>query len=148
MSMAFLAVATLLIGWAWVFVFRLEDSDPRVDLAGSWRMTHFPEGAYAPELLLNLKDGQLEWLPAQVPGAGQLDLLAAGAIQDPLPGRHAETLRPFEEEEFWFVREFTVPAEWKGSRIELALDGVDTFGDIWLNDRRIARVDNMFVPHR
>jgi len=148
MSMALLAVVVILVGWAWAFLLRMEDSDPRVDLSGLWRMAHFPEGTYAPELLLNLKDGQLEWLPAHVPGAGQLDLVRMETVADPLGGRNAEALRPFEEEEWWFVREFTVPAEWKGARIELALDGIDTYGDIWLNDRRVARVDNMFIPHR
>ncbi len=94
-----------------------------------------------------------EWLPATVPGFVHLDLLSLGKIEDPFMEDFEHKVRWVEERDWIYKTSFTLPREIvsgikKGGRLELQLDGVDTFCAIFLNGRKVTSVNDMFIPWR
>lgn len=89
---------------------------------------------------------ELEWLPASVPGHVHTDLLAAGVIADPF-ARRFELGCQWVDGERWVYRthfDFS-PDEALPSRV-LRFEGLDTIASVWLDGRKLAEHDNMFVP--
>ena len=86
-------------------------------------------------------------IAATVPGNVEIDLQKAGIIEDPRIGVNVYDLRPYETYQWWYKRSFKKPELKKGEKIELCFDGIDCIADIWLNNRKIAHVENMFVEH-
>jgi beta-mannosidase len=88
-------------------------------------------------------------LPATVPGCVHTDLRAAGLIPDPFYGTHELDLQWIEERAWEYRGAFTVSAALLAEEVvELCADGLDTVATVYLNGRRIAATDNMFVAHR
>src|SRR5690606_7237213 len=89
------------------------------------------------------------WLPATVPGCVHTDLLAAGKIPDPFYGVNELDLQWIEERDWEYRAEFTATAALlREDRVELCADGLDTVATVFLNGKKIAATDNMFVAHR
>lgn len=100
------------------------------------------------------------WVPATVPGTVQGALAAAGVIPDPLVDDHtyAELTEHgvpeqwpwffrrtrIEEQEWWYARRFTVPADWREQRVRLSFDGVDYAASVYLNGQPISRHLGMY----
>jgi len=100
------------------------------------------------------------WVRAIVPGTVQGALVAAGVLPDPLLNdhTHAELTEhgvpeqwPWffrrtrvEEQEWWYARRFTVPADWHGQRVRLSFDGVDYAASVYLNGEPVARHVGMY----
>jgi len=87
-------------------------------------------------------------IPATVPGNVELDLLAAGLIQEPSRGNNIYDLRKYETYEWLYSRKFTSPRLDPGQRVELVFEGLDCCGTVWLNGKFLGRTDNMFIPQR
>jgi beta-mannosidase len=86
-----------------------------------------------------------EWHPAQVPGVVQTDLLNNGLIPDPFYQDNDTRLQwiglaDWEYRTTIDVNAATVSRE----HVELVFEGLDTFADVYLNDRQILHADNMF----
>ena len=119
----------------------------RMDLCGIWRLRDFEpgegekEGAHEPTL------DDTGWLEAQVPGTVHADLLRAGLIPDPYYDRNVEKVKWVEEREWWYRRRFFVPEDFKGDKVELTFQGLDTLATIYLNGRVVGFARNMFVEH-
>ncbi len=95
------------------------------------------------------KVGDREWLPARVPGSNFTDLMRAGRIPDPFVGDNESKVRWVCEAAWEYRRSFRVDrALLAHDRVFLEFDGLDTIAEVRLNGKRIARVDNMFVPWR
>ncbi|MGN0866673.1 MAG: glycoside hydrolase family 2 protein [Oligosphaeraceae bacterium] len=119
---------------------------PRMDLcAHPWRMYHFLEGSLPVEAPPDLARCGLSGVPAKVPGNVELDLMAAGELQDPLVGLHSLALRPYESHQFWYETHFPTP-DFRDP--ELVFEGLDCFAEIWLNGKRVGASDNALVEHR
>lgn len=89
------------------------------------------------------------WLPAKVPGCVHTDLLRARKIPDPFFGTNELGLQWIEERDWEYRATFTVSEKLlAGDEIELVADGLDTVATVWLNGKRIAATDNMFIAHR
>lgn len=116
-------------------------------LNGQWTLTYGPQrdDLVTPEDLV-----RCDWptLPATVPGNVELDLVAAGKLEDPSTGNHIYALRPLETYQWWYRRAFPSPVLAPEQRCELVFEGLDCLGTIWLNGVCIGTTDNMFVPHR
>ena len=80
-------------------------------------------------------------LSATVPGNVELDLMAAGMIDDPSVGNNIYKLRPYEFCQWMYSRHFTAPSLSKGQRLILDFEGIDCLADIWLNGERIGSTD-------
>lgn len=117
-----------------------------VSLDGKWSLSYWPQpdsGAVR-SLPLNFA---AETVPATVPGNVELDLLAAGKIDDPMIGANVYKLRKFEGSQWLYSRTFTAPALEPGEKAELRFEGIDTLADVFLNGEKIGEAENMLIPH-
>ena len=78
--------------------------------------------------------GELEWLPATVPGT------VAGAL-----GREALGDRDPDTEDWWFRTSFEAESAADGEEVLLRLDGLATIAEVHLNGKLILQSDSMFV---
>jgi beta-mannosidase len=89
------------------------------------------------------------WLPAKIPGCVHTDLLRARQIPDPFYGTNELGLRWIEERDWEYRAAFTASAALLAeSGIELVADGLDTVATVYLNGKKVAATDNMFIGHR
>lgn len=90
-----------------------------------------------------------DWLPATVPGCVHTDLLALGRIPDPFYGENEKRVQWVGEKDWEYRRTFRAGAELLAEeRIELVMEGIDTYAEVWLNGHCIGRCDNMFRTWR
>ena len=111
--------------------------DADVVALSGWTCASTAPGAIAdPDAL---RRPELEWHDAAVPGT------AAGALRDAGRGTAAGD-RSFDDEDWWFRCEFEAPddeGEW-----DLAIGGLATLADVWLNGHHLLHSENMFRSHR
>lgn len=92
--------------------------------------------------------GVIPFIPAKVPCSVYEPLLESGIIPDPyfdVNSRQCEWVAS----RFWvFKTEFSAPAPRPGGRYRLVFEGLDCKCEIWLNGKKIAESDNMYVPVR
>ena len=89
------------------------------------------------------------WLPAQVPGCVHTDLRRAKQIPDPFFGTNELDLQWIEERDWEYRATFTVSEKLLAENdVELVADGLDTVTTVYLNGKKIAATDNMFIGHR
>lgn len=119
-----------------------------LSLNGKWKLTYFPEGDACPKNPKELFSLGQKSIRAEVPGNVELDLMQAGIIKDPFYGLNSKGLRQYEFYEWWYEREFAVPAEWRDRDFELVFHGLDTIATIWLNGEKLGETDNMLIRHR
>ncbi len=112
-----------------------------------WTLYYGLQDEQAPRSPEELKKSAFPDIPAFVPGNVEIDLQEAGVIEDPMIGDNVYDLRQYETYQWWYNRTFSKPEKPEGHRIELCLEGIDCIADVWLNDEKIARVENMFVEH-
>lgn len=67
-----------------------------VSLNGTWELSYWKQPAEAITDPAELKGVEVKTIPAQVPGNVELDLLAAGLIDDPMIGANVNKLRAWE----------------------------------------------------
>jgi beta-mannosidase len=88
-------------------------------------------------------------IPAMVPGNVELDLIEAGLLPRDLDrGQNAYLVKPYETYQWWYRRTFEVNGLSRFGAPLLVLKGVDTVASVWLNGIKLARLDNMLIPHR
>ena len=90
----------------------------------------------------------MKTIDATVPGNVELDLLAAGLIEQPEIGSNVYDLRPWEGYQWRYSRTFATPEHANGDRIRLNFNGIDCYADIWVNGRQVGSADNMLIEHR
>jgi beta-mannosidase len=99
-----------------------------IDLDGAWRLRATDETG---------------WIDAVVPGVVQSDLLRAGRIQDPYYRDYELDAQWVERKGWEYRRSFDVPPPFlRHDRICLDCRGLDTFAEIFLNGRILARSEN------
>jgi len=89
------------------------------------------------------------WLPVDVPTTVQAALVRHGHAPSPWRDRQAEAMREFEDDTWWFRREFDLTeeaAECDG--FELVFEGVSLFATVWLNGTPVGFVRNGHYAHR
>ncbi|MGA3169591.1 MAG: discoidin domain-containing protein [Chthoniobacteraceae bacterium] len=86
------------------------------------------------------------WLPAQVPGTALVSYLKAGAIPDPDFGDQQRLIsESFFQNDFWYRREFLLPAILPHQHFILNFDGINWKADIYLNGSRVGHIDGAFI---
>lgn len=122
--------------------------DVDITLNGEWKLSY---GIFDRNTPLNPDEIESrDWpvIPAMVPGNVELDLLAAGEIEDPEIGSNIYDLRKYEAYQWWYSRKFETPGHVRGERIQLVFEGLDCFSRIWINNTLIGKTDNMLIAHR
>ncbi|HUU36263.1 MAG TPA: hypothetical protein VMW48_19495, partial [Vicinamibacterales bacterium] len=119
-----------------------------LDLNGEWLLTYGPEDGSGPGSPEELANTNWPTIPATVPGNVELDLVAAGRLEDPSTGNRIYALRELEANEWWYRRSFNGPVIDAGQCAELVFGGLDCLATIWLNGEITGTADNMLIPHR
>jgi len=89
--------------------------------------------------------GTEQWYEASVPGNVYLDLHRNGLIPDPMRELNAPELSWVEAQDWEYQTSFVVKEKWLAyDQLELQLEGLDTYADIYLNGQLILSTDNMF----
>ncbi len=88
-----------------------------------------------------------KWLSASVPGNIHLDLMSHKLIPDPFFGNNESELQWISDKD-WTYRLFFKPDKGiLGKRNKgICFHGIDTYADVFLNDKKIISSNNMFHP--
>ena len=87
------------------------------------------------------------WLSANIPGNIHLDLMNNELIPDPFFGKNESELQWISDKDWMYRLLFKTDKDIKNKKnIELCFHGVDTYADIFLNDKKIISSNNMFHP--
>jgi beta-mannosidase len=83
--------------------------------------------------------------PAMVPGNIHRDLQRNKIIQDPFYSNEEKKLVWIEDKIWIYETNFTISSkELEYPQIDLLFEGLDTYTDIFLNDRKLSSTENMF----
>jgi beta-mannosidase len=108
-----------------------------VELSEGWQLASSTPGAcFGPSEL----DG-MEWIAAPVPGT------AAAALREAGLWRAGEAF-DFDARDWWFRTRFEAEPAGEGEEVGLALDGIATVSEVYLNGDRVLAGDSMFASHR
>ncbi len=90
--------------------------------------------------------GKDDWRNAEVPGNVHTDLLKNKIISDPFKNDGERKLQWIEREDWEYKTNFYIPfSTLNYDRVEINLDGLDTYANVYLNDSLILKADNMFI---
>ncbi|MCT4586731.1 MAG: glycoside hydrolase family 2 protein [Carboxylicivirga sp.] len=86
-----------------------------------------------------------DWRTATVPGCVHTDLLAHDLIKDPFYRLNEHDLQWIDKKDWVYKTSFTIDqALLSKDKIELNFAGLDTYADVYLNEKLILKADNMF----
>ena len=112
----------------------------KITLNGNWILR--PAGALKGSLLKPLKDNSI---PAKVPGDVHNDLLNNKLIPDPFYRDNENDIQWIGYQAFVYQRDFKVTsAMLNEENIELQCAGLDTLATVKINNKTIAKTENMF----
>ncbi|MBX7172240.1 MAG: hypothetical protein K1X72_14840 [Pyrinomonadaceae bacterium] len=114
------------------------------------------ENAAAQKTEISLNSGwkfrevnKTEWLLATVPGCVHTDLIANKKIEDPFYRDNEKDLQWIGKTDWEYQTTFNVSAEMlKRQNLEIVFQGLDTYANVFLNDKPILDADNMFRTWR
>ncbi|MGI8545986.1 MAG: glycoside hydrolase family 2 protein [Gemmatimonadaceae bacterium] len=108
--------------------------DVRTPLAAGWELLRAEPASLCTPDGLSLAAGT--WLKANVPGTVASALQEAGLW-------HRSATDPLDAHDWWYRCRFSWERD--DSRVSLALEGLATIADVWLNDAALLHSENMFV---
>lgn len=93
-----------------------------------------------------MRDASVEkWYSAVVPGCVHSDLFRNQLIPDPYYRTNETQLQWIDKKDWEYKTSFDISDEMlKKERLELVFKGLDTYADVYLNDKKILSADNMF----
>lgn len=93
------------------------------------------------------RKGTEKWHPASVPGCVHTDLHKNRLIPDPFFGLNEKELQWIEREDWEYRMEFELNEEINSFHAcEIVFEGLDTYSEVWLNERSILKTNNMYIP--
>ena len=116
-------------------------------LDGTWTLDFWEQGGTAVISPDGMKGVAYKTIDATVPGNVELDLLAAGLIQEPELGSNVYLLRKFEGYQWRYSRHFRSPGYSDGDDLALRFGGIDCFAEVYLNGIHVGSASNMLVEH-
>jgi hypothetical protein len=111
-----------------------------VSLAGEWHFSPDPQNRGFREEWYKKPLHDLIRLPGtcEEQGYGEKN-------QKPVAGKLTKLIRY--EGYAWYQREITIPANWKGKRVELFLERCMWESSVWVDDQRIGTENSLSAPH-
>ncbi|NLE43248.1 MAG: glycoside hydrolase family 2 [Chloroflexi bacterium] len=119
-----------------------------IRLDGAWRVAIVGPADHPIGGPHDLISDEIDMLPARVPGNIELDLVRAGRISDPFLANNTRQLRSLECNDYWYLREFEMPAGAAGQDWDLVFAGLDTLATVWVNGVEVGSAANMLIEHR
>ena len=93
--------------------------------------------------------GKTDWHTATVPGCVHTDLLANKLIDDPFYRDNEKKQQWIDKKDWEYQTTFKVaPATLARSHVELVFEGLDTYAQVYVNEKLILSADNMFRTWR
>ena len=90
-----------------------------------------------------------EWYPATVPGCVHTDLIASKLIEDPFYRDNEKRLQWIGKTDWEYTTTFRILPEMLSSQnLEIVFQGLDTYANVFLNEKPILDADNMFRTWR
>lgn len=122
---------TILFGFVFhLFLINKSFSQTKIELNENWKFRQV---------------GKDSWHKASVPGTVHQDLLANNIIEDPFYGLNEFDVQWIENEEWEYTTSFDLSKEiLSHDHKELYFKGLDTYADVYLNDKLILEANNMF----
>jgi beta-mannosidase len=88
------------------------------------------------------------WTKTSVPTEIFKDLIDAGKIKDPFIDRNEDEVQWVGEKNWIYRTKFTLEKGiTHGEKTTLVFEGLDTFADVYLNDKLILQSEVSFLPH-
>lgn len=118
-----------------------------ISLNGTWTLDYWEQRrnpAVSPEGMQGI---EYETIKATVPGNVELDLMAAGLVENPEIGSNVYLLRPYEGYQWRYSRRFTTPAHSDEDEIILCFGGIDCYAEVYINGKHIGSASNMLIEH-
>ena len=116
-----------------------------IALSGTdWKIRDDLQGQGIAQGYFNADSAESGWIPAQVPGNIQVDVEAAHLVGPLWYGAVNTNLYEVARKDWWYRKDFVVPATYTGRRITLDFDGVDERCKVWLNGALIGENSGMF----
>lgn len=116
-----------------------------ITLSGTeWRIRLDPEGSGREQRLFEADTVSLGWIASAVPGNIQSDLEAAHQLNPLWYGAGDPRLAEVAKKDWWYRRDFVIPASMKGQRLRLVFDGVDHACEVWLNGHALGTHAGMY----
>jgi beta-mannosidase len=113
----------------------------RLNLDGPWKLALLSDG---PEKSIDKKTIDQKSIDAEVPGSVLDAWIKAGIVPDPYYGENEKQITPLFSNDFEYSRAFSVSAELLGNdEVALVCLGIDTLGEIFINGKSVAKVNNM-----
>lgn len=85
------------------------------------------------------------WYPATVPGVVHTDLMDNKIIEDPFFRLNERGMQWIDKEDWIYQTTFQLTPEMMGrENIDLIFKGLDTYADVYLNEKKILEANNMF----
>lgn len=89
------------------------------------------------------------WITATVPGTALMSYVNIGALPDLNVADNLENAsESFFNSNFWYRRTFSVPEKMKGKHVFLCFDGINWKANVFLNGKRINRIEGAFMRSR
>jgi len=89
------------------------------------------------------------WYPATVPGSVHTDLLTNKVIEDPFYRDNEQKQQWIGKTDWEYRTTFKIDQHLLDHKnIELVFEGLDTYADVYLNDKLVLKADNMFRTWR
>lgn len=113
---------------------------------GDWRLQRSSEVQAPGEVISTTDFSTADWLVATVPGTVLTSYVNAGAVPDQNYDNNVfYTSESFFYSNFWYRREFVLPESFSGKVVHLNLDGINWKANVWLNGKKIGRVEGAFT---
>jgi hypothetical protein len=128
----------------------LAEREGRLDLAGGdWRVQRDSLVSAGGEILSKSGYNDDDWVVATVPGTVLASYLNVGAIPDPNYGdNQLQISDSFFHADFWYRKQFSVDGPMVGQRVWLNFDGINWKAEVFLNGKRLGRIDGGFMRGR
>ena len=116
---------------------------------GNWRLQRASEVHAVGEQIASLNFDDSGWITATVPATVLSSYMNIGAISNPNYADHLFMIsESFFNSNFWYRRSFHVPQSMLGRHVFLNFDGINWKADIYLNGKKVDRMEGAFVRGR
>ena len=115
-------------------------------MGGGWTLQRSSEVEASGEAIASEDFDAKEWLVATVPGTVLTTYKNVGAVPNP---NYADNIfqisESFFNSNFWYRNEFSVPEGFARERVFLNFDGLNWKANIFLNGKKIGRIEGAFI---
>lgn len=118
-----------------------------LSLNGTWKLDYWQQKrdpVVSPE---GMQGVEFETVTAKVPGNVELDLLAAGLVENPEIGSNVYLLRPYEGCQWRYSRNFMSPERSEEDDVVLRFGGIDCYAEVYLNGKHVGSASNMLIDY-